>query len=203
MGMLKRMNATVRNISAAPSAAESFRQAMRQLASGVSVITHGDGEYRTGLTATSVSSLSAEPPALIVCVNRSASLYARLGAGDLIGVNVLAADHAEIADRFAGRGGLKGAERFAEGRWITTPDGVWLLADAVAAFECEVEDIIERHSHAILIGRVRLAAPRPAEGALIYWRGAFDRIGWSADEVSRAIGVTPGAPGGRVIRFPE
>src|ERR1700689_4892587 len=141
MGMLKRMNATVRNISAAPSAAESFRQAMRQLASGVSVITHGDGEYRTGLTATSVSSLSAEPPALIVCVNRSASLYARLGAGDLIGVNVLAADHAEIADRFAGRGGLKGAERFAEGHWVTTPDGVWLLADAIAAFECEVEDI--------------------------------------------------------------
>jgi flavin reductase (DIM6/NTAB) family NADH-FMN oxidoreductase RutF len=192
------MNATVRTLNTTPSAEDQFRQAMRQFASGVCIVTHGAGEYRAGLTATSVSSLSAEPPALIVCVNRSASLYARLGSGDLFGVNVLAAHHTEIADRFAGRGGVTGAARFAEGRWIETPDGVSLLADAIAAFECEVEDIIERHSHAILIGRVRLAAPRPAEGALLYWRGAYDRIGWSADEISRAIGVTAPEAGGRV-----
>ncbi len=188
-------------LRAPATAVEGFRQAMRQLPSGVCVITHGSGEQRTGLTATSVSSLSAEPPTLIVCVNRSASLYARLGSGDLFGVNVLAAAHVEIADRFAGRLGLGGAERFGEGRWITTPDGVSLLADAIAAFECEAQDLIERHSHAILIGRVRLATHKNADGALLYWRGAYDCIGWSAEEVARASGLTPPTPGGRVIRF--
>jgi flavin reductase (DIM6/NTAB) family NADH-FMN oxidoreductase RutF len=196
------VQAIVRAPAVAPSAADCFRQAMRQLASGVSVVTHGAGEFRNGLTATSVASLSAAPPSLIVCINRGSSLYAGLGAGDLVGVNVLAAHHAEIADRFAGRSGIKGVERFAEGRWIATPDGVSLLADAIAAFECEIEDIVERHSHAILIGRVRLACPKPAEGALLYWRGVYDRIGWSAEELSRATGVTPAQPAARVLRFP-
>jgi flavin reductase (DIM6/NTAB) family NADH-FMN oxidoreductase RutF len=174
---------------------------MRQLASGISVVTHGAGEHRTGLTATSVSSLSAEPPTLIVCVNRSASLYQQLGSGDLFGVSVLGAEHAEIAERFAGRSGLNRAERFREGRWISTHDGVSLLADAIAAFECETEEIIERHSHAIVIGRVRLATHKSADNALLYWRGAYDSIGWSADEISRAIGVTPAPVPHVVIKF--
>jgi flavin reductase (DIM6/NTAB) family NADH-FMN oxidoreductase RutF len=169
--------------------AEAFRQAMRQLASGVSIVTHGDGEQRTGFTATSVSSLSVDPPTLIVCVNRSAALYAQLARGDAFGVSVLSAQQAEFADRFASRTGLKGAERFRDGAWVRTPGGVSVLADAIAALECETEEIIERHTHAILIGRVTFAAPRSNEAALLYWRGGYDRIGWSAEEVSRAIGV--------------
>jgi flavin reductase (DIM6/NTAB) family NADH-FMN oxidoreductase RutF len=166
---------------------------MRELVSGVCLVTHGAGEDRVGLTATSVSSLSLAPPTLIVCVNRSASLYARLGTGDLFGVSVLAAHHAEHADRFASRTGLKGADRFREGAWMTTP--VSVLADAIATFECETEDVIERHTHAILIGRVTFAAPRPSEGALLYWRGAYDRIGWSAEELSCVIGPSPAREG--------
>jgi flavin reductase (DIM6/NTAB) family NADH-FMN oxidoreductase RutF len=172
--------------------AASFRLAMRQLASGVCLVTHGAGAARTGLTATSVSSLSLDPPTLIVCVNKSASLFSQLRRGDAFGVSVLGAQHAEFADRFAGRAGLKGAERFAEGDWLETPAGVNLLADALAGLECEAEEVIERHTHAILIGRVTSAAPHPSEGALLYWRGGYDRIGWSAEEVSRAIGL--GAP---------
>ena len=170
---------------------ESFRLAMRQLASGVSVVTPGAGEDRTGFTTTSVSSLSADPATLVVCVNRSASLYAQLSIGDLFGVSVLNAQHTEIADRFAGRAGVSGPERFHGGRWTTTSDGVSLLADAIAVFACEAEDVIERHSHAILIGRVRLARPMPAGGALLPWRGGYDRIGWSDEELSRAIGLSP------------
>ena len=183
-----------------PSPADDFRSAMRRLASGVSVVTHGEGERRTGLTATSVSSLSADPPTLIVCVNRSASLYAQLRAGDSFGVNILGAQHADIADRFAGRNGVNGAERFREGRWIVTPDGVTLLADALAVFVCEAEDVIDRHSHAILIGRVRSAVAGPADGALLYWGGAYDRIGWSAEELSRATGLSPKRGAARVAK---
>jgi flavin reductase (DIM6/NTAB) family NADH-FMN oxidoreductase RutF len=195
------VNATIRTVAPRLTAAEEFREAMRQLASGISVITHGVGEQRTGLTATSVSSLSADPPTLIVCVNRSASLYAQLVSGDSFGVNVLGAQHAEIADRFAGRNGARGAERFREGRWLVTPDGVTLLADALAIFACVAEDVIERHSHAIVVGRVRSAVAGPTEGALLYWRGAYDRIGWSAEELSRAAGLTPKPSGGVRVRL--
>ena len=173
---------------------DAFRLAMRQLASGVSIVTHGEGERRTGLTATSVSALSAEPPTLIVCVNRGASLFGQIAQGDAFGVSVLGAHHTEFADRFANRTGLRGAERFREGVWATTPAGVSVLADAIAALECEIEEIIERHTHAILIGRVTFALPKPADAALLYWRGGYDRIGWSAEEVSRAIGAAPSGP---------
>ncbi len=167
----------------------AFRNAMRQLASGVCLVTHGTGAARTGLTATSVASLSVEPPTLIVCVNKSASLYAQLKRGDAFGVSVLGAQHGEFADRFASRTGFKGAERFAEGDWLQTPAGVSVLADALAAVECEAEEIIERHTHAVLVGRVLSAASRPADGALIYWRGGYDRIGWSAEE-ARVLGAS-------------
>jgi flavin reductase (DIM6/NTAB) family NADH-FMN oxidoreductase RutF len=179
--------------AAAPANSDpsAFRLAMRQLASGVCLVTLGEGEGRVGLTATSVASLSVEPPALVVCVSRAASLYPRLFPGAVFGVSVLAADQSEIADRFAGRTGLAGAERFRQERWTTTPGGAPALTDALANFECEVEELIERHSHAIVVARVRLALPKTSGGALVYWRGGFDQIGWSEEQISRAIGVTP------------
>ncbi len=172
----------------------AFKRAMRQLASGVSVITHASGAHITGVTATSVTSLTAEPPTLIVCVHRSASLYARLGKGDLFGVNVLGAQHAEIAERFESHADLEGDDRFQEGDWRTAPDGVPQLHDALAVFICEAEDVIERHAQAILLGRVKLARPRAEGGALLNWRGTYDRIGWSEEELSRAVGLRPHAP---------
>ena len=128
---------------------------MRSLASGVSLITHGAGPEMTGMTATSVTALSADPPTLIVCVNRSASLYVGLRRDATFGVNLLAADHQPIADRFAGRTGAKGRERFVDPGWVTTEYGAPLLVGALAALECEVEETIERHTHVIVIGRVK------------------------------------------------
>jgi flavin reductase (DIM6/NTAB) family NADH-FMN oxidoreductase RutF len=177
--------------ASAGSDESAFRLAMRQLASGVCLVALGEGEARVGLTATSVASLSVEPPTLVVCVSRAASLYPRLFSGAPFGVSVLAADQSEIANRFAGRTGLAGAKRFRQEQWTTTPGGAPAFIDALANFECEVEELIERHSHAIVIGRVRLALPRTSGGALVYWRGGFDQIGWSEEQVSRAIGLTP------------
>jgi len=171
--------------------ADNFRAAMRQLACGVSLITVGAGAERRGMTATAVSSLSVEPPTLIVCVNRTASMYPGLVRGGAFGVSILAAGGQEIADRFAGRTGVNGAERFDEGRWLIAPSGVSLFADSVSAFECEVEDVIERHSHAVVIGAVKRIAVQGGDGALVYWRGDYDRLGWSAEEVSRAVGLSP------------
>ena len=68
---------------------------------------------------------------------------------------MLGAAHGELAERFAGRGGFKGAERFADGDWVSLVTGAPVLADALAAIDCRVEDIVERHTHAIVIGAVQ------------------------------------------------
>ena len=81
-----------------PAPADAFRTAMRHLVSGVSLITHGEGRAKTGMTATSVSSLSSEPPTLLVCVNRNASIYRGLKPGEGFGISVLSADQSEAAD---------------------------------------------------------------------------------------------------------
>ena len=175
----------------APVSETVFRTAMRQLASGVSLVAIGEGEERIGMTATAVCSLSAEPPSLVVCLNRGASHYATLKPGVRFSVNVLGAAQGEIADVFAGRKGLKGADRFRETRWEQTAGGAPALSGAAAVFDCEVEDLIERHTHAIVIGRVTGAAAGTESGALVYWRGGYDQVGWSPEQIARAVGMTP------------
>ena len=104
---------------------------------------------------------------------------------------MLGAHQQEFADRFSGGAGISGAERFDHGHWTHSPNGAPLLRDSLAAFDCEVDDIIERHTHAIIIGRVKGIAIRKHGGALVYWRGIYDFLGWDDDELSRAVGVTP------------
>ncbi len=174
------MNSLVRNLGEGLHqnvAVEDFRGAMRDLAGGVSVVTVGRGDEISGMTVTSVSSLSVEPATLIVSINRNASSWPLLKKHGVFGVNVLNVDHQGIAERFSGVGGLSGAERFAGAEWINLVSGVPLLSGALAAFDCAVDDVIERHSHAIVIGRVldlRVASGSPA---LVYWQRQYVELG--------------------------
>jgi flavin reductase (DIM6/NTAB) family NADH-FMN oxidoreductase RutF len=90
---------------------KTFRDAMRQLARSVCLITLGSGDERTGLIATSISSLSAEPPTLLVCVDRASPSYPDLTRLGVFAVNVLSADQREFAERFASGSDLSWAER--------------------------------------------------------------------------------------------
>jgi flavin reductase (DIM6/NTAB) family NADH-FMN oxidoreductase RutF len=180
----------------------TFRDAMRQIACGVSVITLGAGEDRAGMRATSVCPLSAEPPTLLVCVDRGSLSYPALACLDAFAVNVLAADQREVAEHFAGGSALKGPERFRAGRWLTLPSGLSALADSVAMFECEVDELIERRLHAMVIGRVRRVFAGSGSGALVSWRGSYDQVGWSSDEIARAVGLSPAAALGQAPPSP-
>lgn len=160
-----------------PPSEAAFRAAMRHLPSGVCIITTGQGPGRSTLTATTSSSLSVEPPTILLSVNRGSSGYPTLARSGVFGVNVLSADHDEAASCFVG--GVQDTERYESRRWFTLKSGVWLLSNALAAFDCEVEEIIERQTHANVVGRVKgLTAPR-GSSASTHWRGAGDRIGWS------------------------
>lgn len=177
------MNSVVRNIreSRIETSADNFRSAMRSLAGGVSVITAGRGSDLSGMTVTSVSSLSVEPATLIVSINRKASSWPLLQRHGVLGVSILSSDHIDIAERFSGIGGLKGPERFAGAEWISLVSGVPLLAGALAAFDCEVEHVVERHSHAIVIGRVLDLRVSPGKPALTYWQGQYVALDQNED----------------------
>ncbi|SFB86848.1 NADH-FMN oxidoreductase RutF, flavin reductase (DIM6/NTAB) family [Bosea sp. CRIB-10] len=173
----------------APAQIPSFRAALRHLAGGVSVITTGQGADRTGLTVTSLSSLSAEPPTVMFGLNLSSSSFPVLARHRSFGVNFLNATQKQIADRFAGRAGEKGEARYAGASWTTGVTGAPLLEGALAALDCEVEELIERHSHAIVIGRVREVRLGGDDAALVYWRGDYERLGWMAEEARTACGL--------------
>jgi flavin reductase (DIM6/NTAB) family NADH-FMN oxidoreductase RutF len=192
------MNSVIRNISIDREVSPAdFRGAMRHLAGGVSVITAGRGRDISGMTVTSVSSLSVEPPALVVGINRAASSWPLLKRYGYFGVNILTSDQVDVAERFTGKDGLKGADRFAGHEWITRVSGVPLLANALAAIECEVEEAIERHSHAIVIGRVRNVRVSERGGALAYWHGQYVAIDRDEDAVRLAEVSVPAPRGAR------
>jgi flavin reductase (DIM6/NTAB) family NADH-FMN oxidoreductase RutF len=167
-------------------------EALGQLPRAVSVVTFQRGADWFGVTATSVSFLSIEPPTLLISFDGPPRISPAAPQAPF-GVSVLAASHAEIADRF-GRGAPVAArsDDF-EGTWVTTPSGVVLRSDAVAALECETEEILDRHGRAIVIGRIRNVFKIGGCGALVYWRGAYNSIGWTDDEVRSAVGLFPAA----------
>ena len=192
------MNSIVRNISDYRELPPNdFRGAMRHLTGGVSVITAGRGGDISGMTVTSVSSLSVDPPTLIVSVNRSASSWPLLKRYGFFGVNILASDQIGIAERFAGKDGLKGAERFAGAEWTVRASGVPLLVGSLAAIDCEVEEIVERHSHAIVIGRVLDVTVSARSAALAYWHGQYVAIDQDEDALKLAEVGVPAARSGR------
>jgi flavin reductase (DIM6/NTAB) family NADH-FMN oxidoreductase RutF len=181
------MNSIVRSVSIESEVTSGdFRNAMRQLTGGVSVITAGRGRDISGMTVTSVSSLSVDPPALIASINRESSSWPLVKRYGFFGVNILTSDQLDIAERFTGKGGLKGVDRFAGARWTTRASGVPLLVGALAAIDCEVEDIVERHSHAIVIGRVLDVAVSARTAALAYWQGRYVAIDQDEDAAKLA-----------------
>src|SRR5271166_6704302 len=106
------MTMTVRQIQTQAVELATFKEAMRHLVGGVSVITAGSGEARTGLTVTSAISLSLDPPTMLICVNRNASAWPVIRRERHYCVNILDAGHQRIADQFAGRDGVKGTARY-------------------------------------------------------------------------------------------
>jgi flavin reductase (DIM6/NTAB) family NADH-FMN oxidoreductase RutF len=176
--------------ASADSGARGFPEALRRLPRGVSVITFGEREH-FGLTATSVSSLSREPPTILVSVDLSAPLSREFLRSPFFGVSVLAAGHDALADRFSLGAPIMEEERQGDKIWVSPESGVPLLVDAVAAFDCERDDVMECHGHAIVVGSVRGVRAPGRSSALVYWRGTYNQLGWSEEEICRAVGVTP------------
>jgi flavin reductase (DIM6/NTAB) family NADH-FMN oxidoreductase RutF len=149
----------------------SFKSAMRRLAATVSIISTGGPQgTRYGMTATAITSVSVEPPSLLVCVNHNASIHDPLHEVGRFCINVLGAGHEDHCFDFSGR--TMGESRFERGSWQSR-FGIPYLADAQATIFCDVDQKMSYGSHTIFIGRVTDCLVRGEPKPLIYVNGAF------------------------------
>ncbi len=154
-----------------------LKSAMRVLAGGVCVITAGNDDDRTGMTVTSAISLSVLPATMMFCANLSSSSWPVIEKHRHFCINVIG-DHQEaVADRFSGRNGCSGRDRYDGAEWDTLHSGAPVLRDALANVDCVLEEAIVRHTHAIILGRVCATRVRGVGRPLAYWQGAFERLG--------------------------
>jgi len=144
---------------------------MRRLASAVGVLTAKGPDGPVGMAATSITSLTMEPPAILVCVNRSASIHACLSEDERFFVNLLSRHQREISSAFGSS--AKREERFAGGHWKEDKSGLLWLEDAQANLTCRVAKRVPYGTHTIVIGEVEDVRVADTVAPLIYQDGAY------------------------------
>jgi flavin reductase len=148
----------------------AFRAVMRGTAASVSIVTSRHASGPQGLVATSVVSISMDPPTILYCVNKSSSFHAVVQAGQPFCVNFLSADDVVIARHF---GATKGPERFSRGVWSSEDAAVPWLRSAQATVFGTIVTVVDWHTHSIVCGRVLKAATRAGARPLLYTMGDF------------------------------
>lgn len=149
--------------------------AMRGLASSVTVISAADRQgSRNAMTATSPTSLSMDPPAMLVCVSRTTSFHPLLAQGRDFCINILRREQQAIAQLCSSR--AKGEDRFAEGNWSAGRSGTPYLTDAQAAIICQVDRLVPYGTHDIVIGNVLEVHLTEPSDPLIYAQGGYCHI---------------------------
>src|SRR5690606_19156496 len=136
-----------------PELAMALRTAMRRLPSGVMLVTSADDDGTPhGMAASSVVSVSMDPPSMLVAVNRDASIHPVLARARRFCVNLLGREQASLLEPFS-----RSAQRhlrFVSGDWKLGPRGIPYLPDAPAAVFCEIELFVDYGTHTICVGRV-------------------------------------------------
>jgi flavin reductase (DIM6/NTAB) family NADH-FMN oxidoreductase RutF len=158
--------------------ADHLRHAMGHFATGVTVVTSvGAAGEPVGTTANAVSSLSLDPPLVLVCFDRASLTLRAVRGHGAFAINVLAAPQQQLSRNFARRGL---AAAWDEVTHRPGPHGCPRLDGVLAALECSVEHYLPGGDHEIVIGRVHDVETRGGDAApLVFWRGAYVSLGGS------------------------
>jgi flavin reductase (DIM6/NTAB) family NADH-FMN oxidoreductase RutF len=162
---------SAKGIGTAACDGERYRHVIGHFATGVTVITSVHDEIDHGATASAVSSVSLQPPSLLVCLNRATATETAVRESGTFVVNILREDQGELALRFAGRHG----DKFAGVDFERSPSGNAMLAGALAHLECRVRDAVTGGTHTVFFGEVLRAEAREGD-PLAYFRGRFGRL---------------------------
>ena len=150
---------------------QSFRNGMSNLGAAVNVITTQGIAGQAGFTASAVCSVTDSPPTLLVCLNRSASVFETFKANRVLCVNTLAAHQTTLSNVFGGKTPMN--ERFAQATWSTLTTQAPVLEDALVAFDCEVVQSMSVGSHDVLICEVKAMKQNQGLKALMYFNRAY------------------------------
>ena len=151
----------------------TLRDALGCFATGVTVVTCLDGEGRpVGLTANSFTSLSLDPPLLLVCVAKATASAGPLSEAAHFAVNVLHTGQQPASITFSTRV----EDRFGCTPWSMGEHGVPVLLDSLSVFECSNHAIHDGGDHYILVGEVKKATFEPGLDPLLYFRGKYRRL---------------------------
>ena len=156
--------------------ADLFRQILSNWGSGVTIVaTPGRDSKPYGLTVSSFSSLSLDPPLILVCLdNRISGLQAFKDSGKF-GVSVLSEDHADLSTLFAKKDSVRPEDLF-----LTGTTGVPLIKDSLVTLECSTHAMYPGGDHQILLGEVQaahLGTAKDGKGPLLYFRGKYAKLG--------------------------
>jgi flavin reductase (DIM6/NTAB) family NADH-FMN oxidoreductase RutF len=172
-----------------PVSAGEYAQAMGQHAASVCVITTAIGNERYGLTATAVCSVSAQPPRLLVCVNRSSFTHAKIVEAGAFCVNVLSETQDIVAKAFAGMLGAS-VDRFGVAQWTSLRTGAPALVGAAAVFDCVVGESLEQFTHTVFFGDVVGVSHRIGQETLLYGSRKFRQLRGLLLSIESAPGET-------------
>lgn len=151
----------------------AYLKAMRQVPGAVAIIACEHAGIRGGLAATAWTSVCADPPTMLVCVNTSASAHDALTSAEFFSISLLPADDVETPAIFSGRRNLSGNDRFLPEAWNTGAAGQPVLKRAPATFECRRLDCHKYGTHTVLIGQVENTGFQPACPGLLYVDGRY------------------------------
>jgi flavin reductase (DIM6/NTAB) family NADH-FMN oxidoreductase RutF len=154
-----------------------FRRVMGHFVTGVTVVTALDGDQPFGITVNALSSVSLQPPLVMVALDRRRFLTPIVRAAGHYAVNVLAEDQQALSDCFAGAPVTPGRESFCGAAWHPGRLGLPLLDGAIATLECTVVQTFSAGDHDLFIGRVETLGSEPGHPMpLLYYRRRYLRI---------------------------
>ncbi|MHA3892108.1 NADH-dependent FMN reductase RutF [Acinetobacter sp. GXMZU3951] len=150
---------------------KTFREGMANLGAAVNVITTSGAAGTAGFTASAVCSVTDTPPTLLVCLNRSASVFETFKANKVLCVNTLASHQMTLSNVFGGKTPMH--ERFAAGQWDTLTTQAPVLQDALISFDCEIVQSMSVGSHDVLFCQVKAIQQNQGLNALMYFNRAY------------------------------
>lgn len=156
--------------------ANEFKDAMRWLTGGVTVITTLLDGKKSGLTATAVCSVCAEPASILVCINSNGETHDKISESGVLCVNALSSQQSHIAEVFAGMKGDKGEARFAHGEWTTLVTQSPVLQESLISLDCIIAKTIRQGTHSIFICNVVGSSRNVDQGALAYLNCNFLKL---------------------------
>ncbi|HKW97830.1 MAG TPA: flavin reductase family protein [Bryobacteraceae bacterium] len=149
-----------------------FCRTCAKFPTGVTIVTVLDGTGSPhGMTASSFTSVSLDPPLVLVCVDHRARVLEHLRRADHVGINVLSEHQRELSERFARRGG----DRFDGIDWCAGETGVPLIPGVLASLECRLSDVVNAGDHVIVIAEVKHINHRDGR-PLIYFGSGYHRL---------------------------